>query len=234
MKATTKYLVWHSPRTGSNVLCNMLHQTGVAGIADYLNCGFPLGSIGVTKPHEFKSKLAQYEDTQTTPNGVFGCKLSWETLRKLSCQAGLTPVMDWLSTIDFHVYLYRDNTIQQAISYYIALERGYFSTTKTADILPNPEYDYHQIALHRRKIEMERVEMETYFDDYRIEPLRVCFEVMTSHSANLHSITRKIAERVSGETVDVSGIKPQIDRQINSLKQTFYDRFFIDWEGINE
>lgn len=228
----TRYLIWHSPRTGSNLLCNMLHQTGVAGIKDYLNCGFPLGSIGETTAETVQEKLQEYELSQTTDNGVFGCKLSWEGLRGLAQQAGLPPVMAWLNTIDYHIYLYRTDTIAQAVSLYIAKERAYFSTTKTEGILPNPPYDYDQIAMHRRKVEMSRMEMETYFDDYKIHPLRICFETMVGHSRNLQVVVKNVVELVSGETLKLDSIQPQIFRQENSLKKTFHDRMLIDWDSL--
>lgn len=228
-KTKTKFLIWHSPRTGSNLLCNMLHQTQVAGIASYLHCGFPLGSLGEIAPNEFQKKLMDYEKSQTTHNGVFGCKLSWEGLRNLTAQVGLHPVMQWLGTIDHHFYLYRTDTIAQAVSLYIAQARKYYSTLKTDEILPTPAYSYDQIAFFRRKVLIYQSEMEGYFEDYKIAPVRISFESMTRHHANLREVTSLIANTVSGTNFDISDIEPEIKKQTNHMKQSYRDRFLLEY-----
>ena len=227
-----KILTWHSPRTGSNLLMNMLHQTGIIGVANYEQCGFPLGSIGTIKPHKFQDKLQEYEASQTTDNGVFNCKLSWEGLIHLINQVGLAPVYAWLETIDKHVYLYRHDTIGQAVSMFIAGKRAYFSTLKLdkgETILPTPDYSYEEIAYRRMIIERHRAEMETYFEDFCIEPLRISYEAMTITESSIQETVKLVLSYCGLECDKIEQIRPEIRKQVNPAKEQYKDRFLIDW-----
>lgn len=232
-----KILVWHSPRTGSNLLCNLLHQTNVAGCKSYEHCGFPLGSLNQIKADEFPEKLAEYEASQTTENGVFSCKLSWEGLSNLVYQVGVEPVYAWLSTIDHHIYLYRHDVIAQAVSFFIAGKRSFFSTLKEDRgeiILPTPEYSYNEIAFRRMWIEKHRAEMETYFEDYCINPVRISYEAFTYSDASMHDTLATVLARLNLDCDTIEQIKPQIRKQVNPAKDVYKDRFLCDWADRNE
>lgn len=229
-----KVAIFHSPRTGSNLLCNLLHQTGVAGVADYLNCGLPLGSIGTINLAEFPDKMQTYEASQTTPNGVFACKLSWEGLIALSNQIGIEAVYQWLDTIDHHIYLYRHDTVAQAVSMFIAGKRRYFSTLKTDGIFPTPEYSYQEIAYRRMMIETHRAQMETYFEDFCIEPIRLAYEAFSYNEASMHDGVKMILKRLGLEYDKIGTLKPQIQKQVNPAKEAYKDRFLCDWADRNE
>jgi LPS sulfotransferase NodH len=232
-----KVLIFHSPRTGSNLLCNLLHQTGIAGCKSYEHCGFPLGSIGTITKEEFPTKLAEYEASQTTENGVFSCKLSWEGLINLANQIGIAPVYGWLSTIDHHIYLYRHDVIAQAVSFYIAGKRSYFSTLKLDRgeiILPTPEYSYDEIAYRRMLIERHRAEMETYFEDYCINPLRISYEAFTYNDASMQDTLQTIMSHLGLDCATIGEIKPQIRKQLNMAKDAYKDRFLLEWADRND
>ena len=225
-----KILVWHSPRVGSNLFMNMLHQTGVCGVKDYEQCGFPLGSIGVTTAENLQEKLSAYEQKQTTDNGVFCCKLSWEGLFNLANQIGdIEPIYKWLETIDYHIYMYRHDIIAQSVSMFIASKRAYFSTMKTEDILPTPEYSYNEIAYRRMRIERYQAEMLTYFEDYCISPYRISYEAFTYNEASIQSTVSDVLTRLGLQCDTIDQIKPQIRKQINPAKETYKDRFLMDY-----
>lgn len=227
-----KLLIWHSPRTASNLLANLLHQTGVAGCKDFLNCGFALGSLGQIEASEFLAKLTEYEASQTTENGVFSRKLSWEGLSQLVHQIGVEPVYAWLSTIDHHIYLYRHDTIAQAVSFFIAGKRSYFSTLKLdrgETILPTPDYSYDEIAFRRMWIERHRAEIETYFEDYCIHPMRISYEAFTYSEASMRDTLATILGRLKLDCDTIGQITPEIRKQINPAKEAYRDRFLIDY-----
>lgn len=230
-----KYLVWHTPRTGSNVLMSMLHQTKVAGVADYINCGFPLGAQGPIERGDFLKKLHEYEDKQTTENGIFACKLSWDELAKLCQYIGVDYVYDWLSTIDHHVYLYRVDTVAQAVSLYIASKRKYFSTTALDNgvaIKPTPEYNYDEIAFRHMMIQRDITAIQTYFEDFKIYPIKISFESMTRSVGSLRESAGLILKALGQDTEVLNDIIPQIQKQINPLKMQYRDRWLLDWDEM--
>ena len=214
----------------------MLHQTGVAGIANYLQCGLPLGSIGTITPQEYPAKLKEYEDSQTTPNGVFACKLSWEGLRLLANQVGVLPVYEWLDTIDHHIYLYRHDTVSQAVSMYIAGKRKFFSTLKIdkgEPIEPTPDYSFEEIAFRRMWIERHRVEMETYFEDFSIEPIRIAYEAFTISDYAIRETTKMLINKLGLECDTIDQIEPEIRKQVNPAKGLYTDRWLVDYADRN-
>lgn len=225
-----KYLIWASPRTGSNLLCNLLHRTGVAGIKDYVNCGFPLGSLGEIHPNQFQAKLTEYELSQTTANGVFGCKLSWEGLLSLERMIGLRPIIKWLSTVDRHIYLTREDVVAQAVSFYIAKNRSYYSTLKTdgrEHVEDTPPYNFDAIALEYMRLRTYDVQIRTFLFNYNVPHFSVSYERLTYDAHAMHVILTDVLDYL-GLPKHTDPITPQIRKQTNPAKKAYIQRFRVE------
>lgn len=225
-----KYLIWHSARTGSTLLCDMLSQTEVAGINDFVRCGFPLGAQGKIEPRDFKTVLNGYEESQTTENGVFGCKLSWDGLSKLVQWVGVKPVHDWLATIDTHFYLHRMDRDAQAVSLYIAGKRKYFTTLNRPEH-PTPPYDYDEIAFRHMLIRREVCAIQAFFDYQNIVPIPFSFESFCDSLAQLHLITHICLGRIGIELDELPDITPRIKQQANPAKRKFREQFLAEYRA---
>lgn len=222
-----KYLIWATPRTGSTLLCDMLHQTKVAGICDFTRCGFPLGAQSKIEARDFAKKLKDYEASQTSKNGVFGAKLSWDGLAKLCQWVGVAPVQAWLNSIDVHIYLYRKNIIDQAVSLYIANKRRYFTTMRKPKH-DTPPYSYDEIAFRVMLIKRDIEAIRTYFFEQNIAPISISFETLTRDKQHLKLMTKGILTTLgqNGDCVDT--INPQIKKQVNHLKGEYYAQYWVE------
>lgn len=228
-----KYLVWHTPRSGSTLLCDMLHQTKVAGICDFKRCGFPLGAQDKIEARDFAKKLEDYEASQTTENGVFGAKLSWDGLAKLCQWVGVQPVQDWLNTIDLHIYLYRFDIVAQAVSLYIANKRRYFTTMRNP-VNDTPIYNYNEIAFRVMLIKRDTTAIESYFVEHGITPTAISFETLTRNPNHLKLMTKGILVSLNQDPDCVDKIEPQIKKQENPAKAEYIERYKREQAKIKE
>lgn len=94
---TKSYIICFVPRSGSWLLCDLLHASGVMGVpAEYFNMNYGAPRLskrfGVTEIdsipiHDYLKALKQ---RRTTPNGVFGVKIEARQLEPL-IQANALP-----------------------------------------------------------------------------------------------------------------------------------------------
>lgn len=132
---TLSYTLWHTQRTGSTWLADVLAGTGIAGRpGEFLNHDDAAGVFahyGTTAPAEV---LAAIRREGTTPNGVFGIKQGYseprfsETLRAIDASdANDREAMSvWHDAFPNHrhVLLTRRNKIRLAVSWWKAIRSG--------------------------------------------------------------------------------------------------------------
>lgn len=153
------YVIWHAPRTGSNMLCNYLSQHGAAGFASYEDAGFFVGH-GPVAPRDWKKATDDYLDKMRTPNGVAGTKASFEYFDDMQPHIGFNGVKYALSQFDRHVVLDRADPVAQAVSFIFAAHTKRF--TSEADGLGDaslPDYDaaYISYTIARMKTYTSRI-----------------------------------------------------------------------------
>jgi trehalose 2-sulfotransferase len=134
---THAYLTCTTPRSGSNFLCAVLRTCGLAGCPDDSFWNPPVW-YERWQVSTFAAYLDRLLCKGTSPNGVFGCKMMWDYLGDLLPQlAGhadvstATPHGIFAATFPHlqYVWLRKEDTVRQGISYYRALETGVWRST---------------------------------------------------------------------------------------------------------
>lgn len=185
------YIICAAPRTGSWMLCSLLHQTGIAGnprecfgqtITEELRINAHV--IPVDDVHDF---MACVLETGTTPNGVFGLKLMAAQTRMLvrrasehagiafdSCGAAIRH--EYPNTR--YIHLTRENKVAQAISFYRAcLDQAWVVRRPTSEPLHTPvPYNHFGIQRCYQELLMNEAYWAGYFNAHAITPLRLVFE----------------------------------------------------------
>ncbi len=120
---TKSYIICFVPRSGSWLLCDLLHASGVMGVpAEYFNMNYGAPRLskrfGVTEIdsipiHDYLKALKQ---CRPTPNGVFGVKIEARQLEPL-IQANALPTHFFGAKI---IFISRKDVVAQGVSYEIA------------------------------------------------------------------------------------------------------------------
>lgn len=187
----TSYMLCSTPRCGSTLLEFLLLKCGAMGVPhEYLNTSVHMPALarrfGLLDSYG-RLNLDQYIEEvrrrRTTANGVFGLKAHYNQISALinnRCIAGL------LSESKL-VRIKRHNTFDQAISYYIALRTGRWSSPSGVSVeRPHVHYDFEGIkkAVSDIKKEEDGWDTLTYgrsstiftvlYDDLVKSPNEVC------------------------------------------------------------
>lgn len=183
------YLICATPRTGSNFLCELLRNVGVAGRPDdyFWNPPFWHQRWGVAGfPMYFKRILQE----GTTRNGVFGVKMMWDyldaLLPQLATLSGLTDATPpQVLAAAFpnlrYLRLTRRDKVRQGISFYRALETGLWRSSDHDKIdTIEPAFDLAAIdRLVQLSIQEDQAWHE-YFQRYEIQPFTIAYEDLSA------------------------------------------------------
>jgi LPS sulfotransferase NodH/GT2 family glycosyltransferase len=202
------YLICTLPRSGGTLLEQGLSSTGVAGRPEEFFWGVWRGhfteqwSLPANTTDEVFLERARREGA--TPNGVFACKVHWPQfveldtmLRRmengktggdeaLSCQQWQVPDADRIDRYlpaARYIYLTRRDKTAQAISLHRASTSGVRLNRRDNDE-PTRSRDTPRDMLAIERIERRLRENDwrwvSYFARYRIEPLTITYEALSS------------------------------------------------------
>ena len=165
-----KLLILSTPRTGSNALCDVLSSGKTLGHVDAFFAGY-----GANLHDEFDDKAVGYIGNHSY-NGNFATKIMWDYLDHLAQQLKRPGfVADWLYDFDRVLWLYREDTVAQAVSWFFALGNGQWHTQDKAK-REDPEYNYRQIAHHLGMIEGYNKRTELFVKTCPAEHLSISYE----------------------------------------------------------
>ena len=223
---TRSYVICATPRSGSELLCEALRLTGVAGVPhEYLRRW-----VGKDTPLPPVTALEQIYREGTTGNGVFGIKVMWEQLdplcRALSGAIGVTdstpletlaaawPNLQW-------VHLSRRDTIRQAVSWSKAIRTGDWGTEP--EPAAPPVYDAAEIDwCHRMVVEQERT-WDLAFRSARIVPHRVVYEhLATEYEDTVGALLRFLNLPQPDQLVFEGRV---LQQQSDPINEEWVDRF---------
>lgn len=173
------YLVASSPRSGSQLLGELLTSTGLAGCPEEHFNPWHMGDATNFFPEDL---LYGYEHIQklaqrfTTPNGVFGTKAHFLQVINF---VGLDRLESLYPAPLKYISLRRHDVTRQGIS----LARAIQTNSYNSEMKPSraPVYNYHQIMQCIREIRIDAKGWETYFQQRRIDPYRVVYEDFVNH-----------------------------------------------------
>lgn len=168
------YAICSLPRSGSNILCDLLGQTGVAGRPREL-----LHEAARTaEPRPAAEWMAALREAGSTANGVFAIKLFPPHLARLESQHGIR-FFDWFPGLQV-VLLRRRDLLGQAISLALATQTGRWVSANQPKAAPR--YEARRIArmldhlaewegYWRRRFAVTGVQpLELYYEDFAAQP----------------------------------------------------------------
>ena len=170
----TCYLIASSPRSGSQLLGDLLTATGLAGFpAEYFNPWY-MGDAANFFPDDLlygPEHIQRLIEKYTTPNGVFGTKAHFLQVVNF---VGLDNLEHLYPAPLKYISLRRRDFTRQGIS----LARAVQTDSYNSNMQParDPVYNYYQILQCIREVRVDAKGWETYFQQRAIEPLRIVYE----------------------------------------------------------
>lgn len=183
------YLICTVPRAGSNLLCQRLRRTGLAGAPYEVFEAEPVATrLERWDVSSFDVYFEEFRKRTASPNGVVGAKLQWGQLesgvRMLHDEAGYQGVRDD-EVLDAafpelrYVWLRRDNQVRQGLSWWRAASTNKWNIRRDTEIAPSPAYDWEAIdGFVRRTVEHD-ARWANWFTTRGITPFVVTYEAFT-------------------------------------------------------
>jgi len=226
---TTKfYVICTTPRSGSNLLCELLSSSRLMGQpSEFLN---PLGGLlPVAKDNglldlqgriSLRTYLNYVTEKYATQNGCFGLKLLSDQLETFG---KFQAVKDVLMKSRF-IWLVRRDIVSQAVSLYIASETGSWKSfeneKKTRGMV---KFDEEKIQFFVDRLLMQNRKWEQLFLINQVEYLRVDYEEVL---ADPQSTCQTICEFCGVTTAHRFLIdKVRYKKQGDDLNKLFASRF---------
>lgn len=172
--AQSCYLIASSPRSGSQLLEELLTSTGLAGYPDEHFNPWHMGDATHFFPDDLlygPEHIQKLAKKYTTPNGVFGTKAHFLQIINF---VGLDRLEDLYPTSLKYISLRRRDIVRQGISLARAVQTNSYNSTMQPT--REPVYNYYQIMQCIREVCVDAKGWETYFQQRRIEPYRVVYE----------------------------------------------------------
>lgn len=249
------YLICATQRSGSNLLCHALSDTGVAGHPEeYFLTGppeaFPPGwkfweEGPLAVKHGVRTR-AEYLDlvcrVGSTPNGVFGAKLMFNNVEHVLDKFREMPAFTGLDAADiFHavfpglrvVHLTRNDRVRQAVSWARAAQDGVWVVTDAKPARApamKPLYSYDFIADLLGLIEAGERGWLLVYEALGIEPLHVTYEQLTDSATYVETV-RSVLEHLRVWRRDVDIYPPRTRRQADALNEEWAQRFLEERGG---
>lgn len=224
-----RYGIFASERTASNLLCDLLAQTGKAGIRDVMSGHIFIGH-GEGLAQKTYRDLERYFTAEATTGEVQGCKLSFDYLDVLRRWMGFAPIRALLHSFTHCIWLRRQDEIAQAVSLHIAASEDNFSSRNTKPVQPLADYDYDHIAYRLGQIRAHNARFATFFEHHGIEPLKLDSEsVMEDYAVALETVFQFLG--VLPPAGGFEAIQPTLQRQRDPRKRRYVERFHREYHA---
>lgn len=228
------YFVCCTARTGSNLLCELLENTGVAGR--------PQEHFYASDTHAYAqwetgygSFMRQVIRATTTPNGVFSTKLMGSSLPFVRAQLqndaefqgmALSEILAALFPNLQHIWLTRRDKLKQAISFWRAIQTREFVAVDAGVQMAESEPVYNFDAINRaiQIISLEESRWQEYFNAMRIVPLTLVYEDFVQ---DMRATVANVLNHL-GINDKYSFAKPTLRKQSDDLSQAWLERYHED------
>jgi len=240
----TYYAICSTPRTGSNLLCEILREQGIGVPMEYFHPTRHMPDIA--KQHRlvdeyieseiFESVLPGLEENgdfllrdyirvikshRTSPNGFFGFKAHWSQFKYLKNRCDLNrefPGIKW-------IYIDRDNKVAQAVSFSkAACLKQWDSSTKTRNKLI---YDGEHIEGCINSMLSGEKNWLNWFDQNQINPIRIRYEKLISSP---NEIVKKLLMSlgVDNHEINIDLENLRIKSQHDETNKQWIEKFLDD------
>jgi LPS sulfotransferase NodH len=169
------YAICTSPRSGSNLLCQILSSTGVLGRPlEYFNGPGRRAFTDPSFPDDPAAQVRWILTKGATPNGVYAVKLFAFQHDQIAGHFAWTTVLPRLK----YVYLERDDPLGQALSWVRAVQSGQYRSTIPGEV--QPTYDAALILNQLTEIIRERARWSMFFARTGIAPEVLTYDTVVS------------------------------------------------------
>lgn len=204
-----EYIICTSQRTGSTLLANTLKSMNVGLPDEFFNTLFS-SDLGNLPLDEYIAKL---KETQTS-NGTFGFKIHYCQIEQFKLYSEIPKLFPSAK----YIWLYRRNTLRQAISLWKAICTQSWNSSEA--IKNYPHYDYVQICQLMIKLTEEIECWENFFDKHRIKPLKVVYENLDkNYYPTISRVLRFLGVK------DRCIPSPVLERQSDSITEFWIKKF---------
>lgn len=229
------YVICTTPRSGSNLLCNLLESSGVMGQPkEFLNLDsviLPFAQRNNLIDSESRIYLDKYlnstVDKFSSNNNIFGMKLLFDQFEPYM---ELNSVREFLQNFKF-IWLFRKDVLSQAVSMHIAKETNEWTYLNEQQNREQEnknrrdfvQYDELKINKFLRKLAKDNLNWIEFFSINQIEYLPVTYEEVLLNS---QQICHKICNFCGVETNYEFAIKQaKFKKQGNELNEKFIATF---------
>lgn len=178
----SNYIICATPRSGSNLLCELLSSLGFVGAPEE-----HLWDPPDTAPEPLAERWPRVLQAGTGDNGVFGIKLMWYQAERLERDLpaivgmpgeSLARVLAATLADPRYIYLTRRDRLRQAISFARAMQTEQWRSMDT--VARDPHYDAEAIAHGIRFLDQEEANWEEFFARNAVSPYRLTYEQLDS------------------------------------------------------
>lgn len=242
---TKSYIVWHTQRTGSTLLCTTLEATGIAGNPQE----WPGEQLGAQAP-DAQSLIEQLWSQQMTPNGVLGVKWGFQSntvdgfFRTFGDDAS-AHARDWsriwaqVFPDCAHVVTTRRNKFRLAISWWKSICGG--PGHLSADDLPLPwqtvtpaspdrleqAYDFKAIKALAFEVVEREARLQDFLQRLGVVPLTVTYEDFIAHYE--HTVGH-VLDHIGASDALASIPEPGLVPTADAINEAWMRRFLLDLE----
>lgn len=203
-KTPRAYIICGTPRSGSTLICEMLHRSGVAGRPNSyfreVDIAYWAGEWGVSlaggtdAPAFDRAYLAAMREAGAAGTEIFGLRLMYPSLadagRRLERALGGPGDVALRLKEAFgpllYIHLSRGDKLGQAVSLVRAEQTGLWHLNADGSVLegseerPEPVYDGKRIAQVLAELEEDDRAWDVFFAAHGIAPMRLTYEGVTA------------------------------------------------------
>ncbi len=240
------YVICTTPRCGSTLLCDLLHDTGVAGNPhsffrrqDFAEWAEEFG-VPVAQWHDLQAFDQAYLDAVvrygTGASQLFGMRVMWESLGNLTGRLeALFPGLPsdsarFQSAFGQTVYLHlsREDKVAQAVSRCKAEQTGLWHVdadgTERERVKPGraPSYDPQELSRLVKELEDHDAAWADWFAQQGVVPVTITYETLSS---NPQAALALILSALGQDEAIATTIEPRTSKLADSESREWADRF---------
>ena len=220
------YIIWHANRSGSNLLSNLLHKTGVAGIVDYEQCGFHIPQMYNDRldQAQFKRLALEYHEMQRTTNGASGCKGGLPYVDLIKKHVNIHAALDWATSFYANIHLIRRDKVAQAVSALFAGTTSLFTSQSPPNNRPLPKYNYNILSYTIAELRGDDARTKSFLNEQGIRYLTVYYEDLIADMPG--NVTRIIKYLGINDQYKIH--PPDLQRQSHPLKDEYIQKYHTE------
>ena len=217
------YLICSIPRSGSNLLCELLSATGVAGVPselfhpDFRRILSERWEVETTEDY-----IEQLLARKTGPNGVFGVKAHWGQYHPVFGDTDPRRLLPNLKLI----FMSRRDHLRQAVSWVRALQTLRWQSQHPERPQRAAEFDPEHIARKLARIDREEDAWRTLFARCGIEAHGILYEDLASDRSETLCEALAFIGVEPPATLQVA--QPTLERQADALSEQWVERYLAE------